>query len=880
MQGTIIKSNINNMIFTFKKTILKISKFVRNLFKIQYILYLIFLLTIVYFIFNPRFIYEKGQYFLTSYNEIDYATQFATIPNNSQYDIIYINQSTTCTYINYYNEKENGTFKKRLYNFSPNTLLGGLLSECYYDTLNHKIFTILTSDDADYYLFELYNDENPTEIKKDKIFHYNIYDSMLDTNIIVNNVKFNSFEVENDLENLCELTPYKDGYKLKVSGRVRDSIFPQKESININNAIYDRISSEISILLNILFTQEDIFKIMQFFLRKDYYDWNYFRNKFPNRGFLPAKIAGAVDINNDGHEEILILIYGNEYIYNLLICFDTVSKSILWENRYYRTPEQFIIQDIDNDKIEEIIIGFSHSDYNLPVEWFKKNPNKYNDGDIVILNNNGTIKLINKRPALLNLPGEPVSTIFSTQLNDEGILMGYRSNGELLEQRFIFWNLIINEIDSLNILCNNFIGFCKNKSYIRAFSYCNKKIIMKLISLDIELKKTYKNKIQKRLHSILSSSKKILNNKYYISLPLSIISQNLNLIYDCPYNAVKNHISITDNNLFFIEQRKGFTYLSRINFIENRKINPYAILIISLEILIIVSFFFIINFISFPISSGISSYLIVISVIDKIHFWRIYGKMRAIYKLPRHMSLKRNSYLNIVRSLSNNHRKVVFQKKNLIFNYTVYELISRDELIVIRHIVHELKNKILLIKMIINNKNKLNSNASILSILDYISKIAVTLSNLTRIETLYKEKVEMNQYLKQILSEYINHPHFTKIEFVSGISNEYFYIDKQLFKIALRNLINNAIESITNSKQIIKIKVLIVDSKLHVDILNPGHLERNEIEKIYEIGYTTKNEGSGLGIPISKIIIENHNGILSISSDDNTIMVRIILPKE
>lgn len=860
---------------------LKFLKSTRNLFKIQHILCLIFLLTIIYFILNPRFIYENGQYFHTSYHEIDYATQFAALPNDSQFDCIYINQSSSCTYINYYNKEKDEIYKKRVYNFSTNTLFGDLLSECYYDTTNHKVFTILTSNNADYFLFELYNDKNPTEIKKEKIFHYTIYDSLLKSNIVVNNTIFNSFEVEDNLNEICKLIPNKNGFKLIVSGLVRDNILPQNESMNICNNIYERIRLKISNYLKIRFSEEDIFKIIQFFLRKNYYYSNYFRNNFLNRGFMPAKIAGSVDINDDGNKELLILIYGNEYIYNLLICFDTVSKSILWENRFYRTPEQFIIQDIDNDNIEEIIIGFTPSEYNLPIEWFTKKLNYYNEGNIAILNNDGTCKLINNRPAILNLHKEPVSTYYNLNFNHSEILVGYKSsNEESSDNRFIIWNIIENNIDSLNILCNNFIGFCQNKTNISAFSYCNKKLIMKLISRDLELKKIYSAKIQKKTNSILDSSIKIFNMQYYLSSPLSIISQDLNLIYDCPYNAVKNHISIVDNDLFFIEQRKGLTYLSRINFIENRKINPYAILVISLEIFIIISFFFMINFISFPISSGINSYLIVISVIGKIHFWKIYGKMREIYKLPRHASLNRNSYLNIARSLSNNNIKVVHKKKFFIFDYTVYELNTRDELIIIRHIVHELKNKILLIKMMVHNKDKVSSEVNTLQILDYISKIVVTLSNLTRIETLYKEKTELNQFLKQILSEYINHPHFTKIDLKSEIPVKYLNMDKQLFGIALKNLLNNALESTTNISEHIKIRISMKDGKININIVNPGHIAKNELTKIYEIGYTTKNEGSGLGIPISKIIIEKHNGILRVSCDKNEIFVRIILPDE
>ena len=51
------------------------------------------------------------------------------------------------------------------------------------------------------------------------------------------------------------------------------------------------------------------------------------------------------------------------------------------------------------------------------------------------------------------------------------------------------------------------------------------------------------------------------------------------------------------------------------------------------------------------------------------------------------------------------------------------------------------------------------------------------------------------------------------------------------------------------------------------------------MKKMYEPFYTTKRDGTGLGVPLSKEIIEAHNGTLNYyKNDDKGTIARIILP--
>jgi len=60
------------------------------------------------------------------------------------------------------------------------------------------------------------------------------------------------------------------------------------------------------------------------------------------------------------------------------------------------------------------------------------------------------------------------------------------------------------------------------------------------------------------------------------------------------------------------------------------------------------------------------------------------------------------------------------------------------------------------------------------------------------------------------------------------------------------------------------------DSKdVFIDITDTGvGIQKNKIDKIFEVYYSTKKTGTGLGLPTAKRIIEENNGAISIRSED------------
>lgn len=106
------------------------------------------------------------------------------------------------------------------------------------------------------------------------------------------------------------------------------------------------------------------------------------------------------------------------------------------------------------------------------------------------------------------------------------------------------------------------------------------------------------------------------------------------------------------------------------------------------------------------------------------------------------------------------------------------------------------------------------------------------------------------------------------------------------FKQVLLNLINNAknkiIEKNTNQKYNLTINV--DESKKYniIEIIDDGgNIEANIIDKIFEPYFTTKKRGTGFGLYMAKVIVEDKmNGQISVQNREKNVVFTIKLPKK
>jgi PAS domain S-box-containing protein len=104
-------------------------------------------------------------------------------------------------------------------------------------------------------------------------------------------------------------------------------------------------------------------------------------------------------------------------------------------------------------------------------------------------------------------------------------------------------------------------------------------------------------------------------------------------------------------------------------------------------------------------------------------------------------------------------------------------------------------------------------------------------------------------------------------------------VDRAQLKQAFYNLIKNALQAM-HAGGILRISTAATDAHVIISFIDTGHgISAEQMGRIFEPYYTTKQEGSGLGLMIVQRIVRDHGGTMDVESDiDRGTTVRIKLP--
>ncbi|WP_175621628.1 sensor histidine kinase [Chryseobacterium schmidteae] len=110
-------------------------------------------------------------------------------------------------------------------------------------------------------------------------------------------------------------------------------------------------------------------------------------------------------------------------------------------------------------------------------------------------------------------------------------------------------------------------------------------------------------------------------------------------------------------------------------------------------------------------------------------------------------------------------------------------------------------------------------------------------------------------------------PEFEKnnITIVNSLENQMVFADQKMIERCLNNLYLNAIFAVSNTNErIIKTEIRTLNKRIILSVEDSGIGIQKEIQdKIFLPFFTTRNGGSGIGLTLSKSIIEAHKGYLN-----------------
>lgn len=148
-------------------------------------------------------------------------------------------------------------------------------------------------------------------------------------------------------------------------------------------------------------------------------------------------------------------------------------------------------------------------------------------------------------------------------------------------------------------------------------------------------------------------------------------------------------------------------------------------------------------------------------------------------------------------------------------------------------------------------------------------------SNNTTID-LYKESTSLNEFLSETIDEMrpVADKNDIKLNFVAP-QDVTVSIDKMQFKRVIKNLIQNAL-SYSETSNDVDIKTNVQGGNVYISVIDYGKgISQKDIGLIFNKYYSTSKKyrkiGTGLGLYLSKQIVEAHDGEISVTSEEGVL---------
>lgn len=262
----------------------------------------------------------------------------------------------------------------------------------------------------------------------------------------------------------------------------------------------------------------------------------------------------------------------------------------------------------------------------------------------------------------------------------------------------------------------------------------------------------------------------------------------------------------------------------------------------------------------------------LVKISNKMKFMNVSDVPEHIeYKGENELGVLVQSYNQMVDSVSESTRRIAQSEREKAWSDMA------------RQIAHEIKNPLTPMKLSIQRLIKLKSNNpeafdqkfgaisdGLLEQIDILSNTASEFSSYAKFYVEEGSKFNLYALLKEQATMFDNRENI-RISFTSDTENAVVFARRgQIIRVVV-NLVTNAIQALEQSveKGFIKISLAAEDDFYRVSVEDNGNgVSQENLSKLFSPNFTTKSSGNGLGLAISKSIIEQSGGAIGHKKSD------------
>ncbi|MEJ7646321.1 MAG: ATP-binding protein [Chryseolinea sp.] len=153
-----------------------------------------------------------------------------------------------------------------------------------------------------------------------------------------------------------------------------------------------------------------------------------------------------------------------------------------------------------------------------------------------------------------------------------------------------------------------------------------------------------------------------------------------------------------------------------------------------------------------------------------------------------------------------------------------------------------------------------------------IEQLIGEMLNSSKPKDLNLELVGIDRIMEETMMLAIDRINLNQIKLEQRIATDLprLLVDKEKIKIALLNIIINAIEAMVPGHGTLKVDVTASSGSIVVQISDNGKgISREDIDKLFDPFYTSKEGGMGLGLTSTKNILNGHSAAVEVTSKPN-----------